>query len=1184
MRHFSLLIIFWIGFGALSIGGINIDSLKQMLPSVDGYQKAGIYNELFSAYELISYEKAIQYAQQAKIEAELSRNIIELGTALKNIGKIHYHLQNNDSAKFYFSKSLEMYLMADDSAGMAKIYNNLGLLHSNEGKYKVAVTYYQQSLELKKALKDSLGIANSYINIGAIYYQIENYELANDYYQDGLFIAGRINNLLTMQSALGNLGLIYKETGNLEKALESHTQSLDINNTIGNIPGVAASLVNIGQVYLVQNRFDEALDYFLRAQNLNDSYGIKEATTLNSIGQVYAEMENPDQALFYFHRAWDQAKETRRSRILFIASQNLYITYANIGEYELAFGYSLQTLALQDSFSNELLNGEILKQESQYKLEKMNKEIDQLSSDNEAMDEKIESVKTQKDINQLVNYLLGAALLILIVMIVINTRLSKKGKAAVVSLKQSDNRLRSLIDSSDDMVCYKDAKGVMLELNTAFEQFYEFGRSELKGLNRDQLNELNPLFSDLINVCYELDLQAWENGSSFKKVVSFDYPNGPTRNLEFTKIPVLADSGERLGMITTIKAEPVSPLVESNDQVSGSQLEKDLSFINLLADSSVLLDGAGNCIKANLIDKSIRFKIIEKGHYKEWGMEDDLLSRFEAGYVSARNNVKSSLEYSQQIAENDLDAYEMLFRPYNDSVLLTIVKKSSEEKPDDSGGLYKQIFGKFDVPAVVCNASGLVKEINQSGRLLLKTEPEEAINLFELLPDDAVSQFMNSVEPMLERKNQLIRIKSGKAVRVEMKAYRILHASEPFWFIILNDLEDRIKLEKSINDIRQRAADNEKSNTFFLANMSHEIRTPLNTIIGFSNLVAEAGLPDEQKQLYIKNISKSGNALLHLIEDLIDYSKIDSGQITLNEEVCQLNEFFSDFYSFFTDTQSEKLKDQMEFRVKINSTDQALSFYTDVLRLKQVMSNMISNAFKFTKEGHIDIGFSLLESDEVEFFVEDTGRGIAVDKLEYIFDRFGKTDFSPIRDGGGSGLGLTISKKLINLMGGSVHVESREGAGSRFSFRLPFKPVQTEKTGRESEVLTEAGGQSWQDKQILIAEDVEPNYQLLKSFLRKTKATLHWAKDGREAVELCSQIPIDIVIMDIQMPVMNGIDAMKIIKKDHPNLPIIAQTAYALADDRPKILDYGFDDYIAKPIKVSTLLKMIAQQLEKAKK
>lgn len=397
-----------------------------------------------------------------------------------------------------------------------------------------------------------------------------------------------------------------------------------------------------------------------------------------------------------------------------------------------------------------------------------------------------------------------------------------------------------------------------------------------------------------------------------------------------------------------------------------------------------------------------------------------------------------------------------------------------------------------------------------------------------------------------------------------------------------NNLVDYDHLNRQINELKARLSEKEKTNSFFLANMSHEIRTPMNAIIGFSNLIAENDLDEEKKKIYIDNINKSSNTLLALIEDLIDYSKIRAGQISLNEEICFVSDFMSDIYIFFSEQFADRINDQLEFRVKIDPAYKGIATYTDVLRLKQILSGFITNAFKYTREGYIEIGYSLIDDKKLEFFVEDSGIGISEDRQEIIFDRFNTLKLNPMKSSAtSSGLGLTIAKSLIDFMGGKVFLKSELNKGSRFSFTVEYKPP-----AQRAQHLVEDKGNSisynWSGKQILIADDVEPNFQLISNLLHETKAALLWAQNGYEAVEICRTMHVDLVIMDIQMPVMNGIDAMKAIKEYDPSLPIIAQTAYALDDDRPKILAQGFDEYIPKPIRVNILLKIIDDLINKS--
>ena len=375
---------------------------------------------------------------------------------------------------------------------------------------------------------------------------------------------------------------------------------------------------------------------------------------------------------------------------------------------------------------------------------------------------------------------------------------------------------------------------------------------------------------------------------------------------------------------------------------------------------------------------------------------------------------------------------------------------------------------------------------------------------------------------------------------------------------------------------KEQAERSDKFKSLFLANMSHEIRTPMNGILGFAELIREADVPTEITE-NVDVIITNGKHLLDLINDIVDVSKIEAGLMELKKLTFDLNGLMRELHVFFQNDPMV-LRKNLEIRMCLDLPD-GVRITADRMRLKQVLDNLLKNACKFTRQGHVEFGYRY-QNDILVFSVKDTGVGIAEEEKEMIFQRFMQvaTNITPNEEG--SGLGLTISKAIVNVMGGDMWMESTLGEGSTFYFNLPIEPSESISlhTDFQHTTLMES---NWSDKTILVAEDVATNYLLVKKSLRKTDVQLVWAKTGLEAVEAVQNNPaIDLVLMDIRMPVMNGLDATRKIKALRPNLPIIAQTAYAMDGDRENSIEAGCDDYISKPINLKLFIELIAKYLD----
>jgi len=404
------------------------------------------------------------------------------------------------------------------------------------------------------------------------------------------------------------------------------------------------------------------------------------------------------------------------------------------------------------------------------------------------------------------------------------------------------------------------------------------------------------------------------------------------------------------------------------------------------------------------------------------------------------------------------------------------------------------------------------------------------------------------------------------------------------WYGTCTDIEDIMQTKEELILAKERAEESDRLKSAFLANMSHEIRTPMNGILGFADLLKEPNLTGEEQKKYIGIIEKSGVRMLNIINDIIDISKIESGQMEVSISEIDINEKIEYIYTFFK-PEAEGKGIQINFKNTLPSKESVIK--TDREKIYSILTNLIKNAIKYTNEGSIEFGYTL-KRNYIEFYVKDTGIGIPKDRQEAIFERFIQADISDIRALQGAGLGLAIAKAYTEMLGGKIWVESEEGKGSIFYFTIPYNTAELFKKfcGEEDKneikniVLDEGEAKEYfgeiKDLKILIAEDVEPSDMLITIAINKiTKEVLH-AKTGIEAVEACRNNPdIDVVLMDIKMPEMDGYEATRLIRKFNKNIIIIAQTAQALTGDREKAITAGCNDYISKPIIISKLMAMI---------
>lgn len=416
-------------------------------------------------------------------------------------------------------------------------------------------------------------------------------------------------------------------------------------------------------------------------------------------------------------------------------------------------------------------------------------------------------------------------------------------------------------------------------------------------------------------------------------------------------------------------------------------------------------------------------------------------------------------------------------------------------------------------------------------------------------------------------------MESERILKKQNHEYQVLNRE----YLSLNDeLRKSFEQIQNINSelivAKNRAEESDKLKSAFLANMSHEIRTPLNAILGFSAYLKDEDLEKQKTTHYVEIIEASGKQLLTIINDILDISQIEAGQLNIIEESVNINHMCHELHDQFSELLGQR---PVSLILEIKKIPENLEILTDNNRLRQVLCNLLDNAMKFTSEGRIEFGCRL-DKEQLEFFVIDTGIGISPENHSLIFKPFRQVETTTTRNYRGNGLGLSISRALVEKMGGKLFFTSEPGKGSAFRFRIPCKLAKRMNLYTETTV---AGNEprDWNHHLVLVVEDEIYNYSYIESLLSSTRVKILHAWNGEEAVKMVKENPdISLVLMDIRMPVMDGYTATGKIKELRPQLPVIAQTAFAFSEDKEKALKVGFDNYITKP----SPKKMIVDVLE----
>ena len=390
------------------------------------------------------------------------------------------------------------------------------------------------------------------------------------------------------------------------------------------------------------------------------------------------------------------------------------------------------------------------------------------------------------------------------------------------------------------------------------------------------------------------------------------------------------------------------------------------------------------------------------------------------------------------------------------------------------------------------------------------------------------------------------------------------------------ELEEARKKLAEYETMAQKAENASKMKSLFLANMSHEIRTPLNAIEGFSRIMAETDSPEERMN-YMEIIESNNGRVLALINEILDLSRVEAGEIAIKKQMTDLNEMCRGIQLMF------KFRCPDTVNLTWSQPNMKVTLNTDQNRLTQVFSNLIGNALKHTSKGSITYGYRLInDGQEVEFFVTDTGSGIAPEDIDQIFQTYMSRD---AEQQNGYGLGLALCKIIVEKMNGHISVTSKLGEGSTFRFTLPFegtigglqKGSRTTTNSRTIRVSTKTNVQN--APLVLVAEDEDSNYELVRIVLAKRYRLLR-AHNGIEAVTLCEDEHPDLILMDIRMPDMNGLDATRIIKEVNHDIPIVALSAYAFDENIREAKAAGCDEFLAKPFRVEDLLDTVGKYVK----
>ncbi len=511
-------------------------------------------------------------------------------------------------------------------------------------------------------------------------------------------------------------------------------------------------------------------------------------------------------------------------------------------------------------------------------------------------------------------------------------------------------------------------------------------------------------------------------------------------------------------------------------------------------------------------------------------------------------------------------------------------RKIFEKQLQESEERFRKAVLLSPIPIMVHNEDGNVINISEGWTYYsgythdeipdLKTWTEKAFGDKAVEVENYVSGIFNEEKTVLSGEFEII-TKSGEKRIWNFYTTPLgkLNSGKKIMLSMAPDITQRKRVQNELIVAKEKAEESERLKTAFLANMSHEIRTPLNGILGFTNLLTEnVELSIENKKEFAAIVNRSADNLLKIIDDILDISKLETDQTKIEQKVFDTGTTLATLYSLF----QQKMTDTGKTGVKLilEKPPVQVSLNTDESRLMQIFSNLIDNALRFTQKGSVTFGISAISEKKVEFFVADTGIGIPKEKHEMIFNRFSQADNSSTRSYGGTGLGLAIVKKLLELMGSEITLESEPGNGACFRFQLPSFSLHK----GEIEINTpRMESMTFNISKILVVEDDAVSSLYFREILANHSAQLIFAKTGKEALQCFEMHTPDIILMDIGLPDINGLEIVRKIRKINKEVKIIAQTAYVMPDDKQKALEAGCNDFISKPLNAELLFEKMTQ-------
>jgi PAS domain S-box-containing protein len=735
------------------------------------------------------------------------------------------------------------------------------------------------------------------------------------------------------------------------------------------------------------------------------------------------------------------------------------------------------------------------------------------------------------------------------------------------------------------------------------EQMYKMFRTD----PLDSDSDAAKIFSALLN---ELDLSRLiedikESSEKYQSKFTYEYPvilnNSEERIMHIQGQIIYNDKGQIIRIFGT-----------NQDITSIKRAEKSLINIRKSLEYAQKISKIGN-IEYDTNDQSVYVskevkRIFDIDEATDFIFPDHLKSYLEptdyemlSDFLQDSTNTKSSLDTDIEI-KSETGRYKILTvigETYTDErerrIRSVIFQDNTELRSainalQESNLKIQNILSSSPDTIIVFDSDFIIREINNAAEKIFGYSASQLLSasVMTIFAQSDHSDFTEKVKKMDSNYNTLKNHEfdmlraSGDIFPAEISMALIPKSeqAEKLYVSVIKDITSRKIFEDNLNEARQKAEDADKLKSAFLANMSHEIRTPMNAIVGFANMLTNKDISEKDREEYSGYIASNSSILLTLIDDIIDISKIEAGQLKIKQKTTSVAAILDEVLPSAKEHLRMYDKSNIELITECSNSVRETPVKIDKTRVIQVLTNLLTNAVKFTEEGHIRCNCNIIKIYDkkfIRFQVSDTGIGIRSENLDKIFNQFYRIEHNDVSEYRGTGLGLALSKKLLTLMGGKIEVESEAGKGSTFTFYIPYRPAP-DALSENSLSNTPRKKNNWKGKKIIIAEDDFTNYKFLESLFMPTGATLIHAHNGREAIDFFQSEPdTDIILMDIRMPDVDGYEATLKIKSMKPEIPIIAVTAFAMEAEKKEIMDFQFDDYVSKPINNELLFSKMNQ-------